>query len=41
VAPYINWIYVFHAWGSSGMPQEDKNKLRAEADERLQLCQDR
>lgn len=41
VAPYINWVYFFHAWGSSGMPQEDKNKLRAEADERLQLCQDR
>lgn len=36
VAPYINWIYFFHAWGSSHMPQQDKVRLQAEAMERLQ-----
>ena len=36
VAPYVNWIYFFHAWGTSGMPQQDKNRLKAEAEKRLQ-----
>ena len=36
VAPYINWIYFFHAWGTSNMPQQDKAHLQAEAEERLQ-----
>ena len=35
VAPYINWIYFFHAWGSSSMPLTDRQQLQAEATERL------
>ena len=35
VAPYINWIYFFHAWGMSGKPQQEKERLQAEAEERL------
>ena len=41
VTPYINWIYFFHAWGSSGMPQQDRNALKAEAEERLRRWADR
>jgi cobalamin-dependent methionine synthase I len=40
VAPYINWIYFFHAWGTSNMPQQDKALLKAEAEERLQHYSD-
>ena len=36
VAPYINWIYFFHAWGGNGMTVHDRQHLRAEAEERLQ-----
>lgn len=32
VAPYINWLYFFHAWGLAGKPQGEKDKLRAEAE---------
>ena len=32
VAPYINWIYFFHAWGLSGKPQQEKDRLQAEAE---------
>lgn len=35
VATYINWIYFFHAWGSSSMPLTDRQQLQAEATERL------
>lgn len=35
VAPYINWIYFFHAWGGSRMPLQEKQRLQAEAEERL------
>lgn len=35
VAPYINWIYFFHAWGSSQMPQQDRAQLQHEAEGRL------
>ena len=35
VAPYINWIYFFHAWGSSSMPLTDRQQLQSEATERL------
>lgn len=38
VIPYINWIYFFHAWGTSGMPQQDKERLKAEAENCLQAC---
>ena len=41
VAPYVNWIYFFHAWGGSGMPQTDKQRLQAEAEERLTCHADR
>ncbi len=35
VAPYINWIYFFHAWGTAHMPPLDKAQLQAEAEQRL------
>ena len=41
VVPYINWIYFFHAWGTHAMPQHDKQRLKAEAEERLQRYADR
>ena len=41
VAPYINWIYFFHAWGSSQMAQPDRRQLQAEAEERLCRYADR
>ena len=41
VAPYINWIYFFHAWGSSQMPQQGREELQAEAEERLRRYADR
>ena len=41
VSPYINWIYFFHAWGTSGMPQQDKERLKAEAEHCLQAHADR
>ena len=30
--PYINWLYFYHAWGLSGKPQAEKDKMRKEAD---------
>lgn len=41
VAPYVNWIYFFHAWGTAGMPQQDKRRLQAEGEERLRCFADR
>jgi len=41
VAPYINWIYFFHAWGSSQLPQQGREELQAEAEERLHRYADR
>ena len=35
VAPYINWIYFFHAWGANGMPPTERQQLQAEAEQRL------
>lgn len=35
VEPYINWLYFYHAWGLSGKPQSEKDKLRREADDML------
>ncbi len=35
VAPYINWAYFYHAWGMSGKPEDEKAKLRQEAEEAL------
>lgn len=33
VEPYINWLYFYHAWGLSGKPKTEREKLRKEADE--------
>lgn len=38
--PYINWLYFYHAWGLSGKPKEEKNKLRQEAEQMLKSWQD-
>ncbi len=35
VAPYINWIYFFYAWGANGMPRAERRQLQAEAEQRL------
>lgn len=35
VAPYINWIYFFHAWQMSDKPEEAKLSLRKEAEAML------
>ncbi len=35
VAPYINWLYFFHAWGMSGKPEKERQRLQGEAEERL------
>ena len=35
VAPYINWVYFYHAWGMGGQSDAEKAKLRQEADENL------
>lgn len=32
ITPYINWLYFFHAWGLNGKPQEEKDRLRKEAE---------
>lgn len=39
--PYINWLYFFHAWGLSGKPQEQKDRLRDEACAMLDLFEQR
>ena len=31
VVPYINWLYFYHAWGLSGKPKADKEKIKQEA----------
>lgn len=36
VAPYINWIYFFHAWGLSGKPAAEKQSLRKDAENMLE-----
>ena len=41
VAPYINWIYFFHAWNMSSKPEDEQQQLRREAEERLEKCNDR
>lgn len=41
VAPYINWVYFYHAWGMSGKPEADRQKLREEAEVALRQCQGR
>lgn len=41
IAPYINWAYFYHAWGMSGKPDAEKQKLRQEADDALHQMEDR
>lgn len=41
VAPYINWAYFFFAWGMHDKPDEEKQKLRQEAEAALVNCQGR
>ena len=35
VAPYINWVYFYYAWGMHDKPDEEKQKLRQEAEAAL------
>jgi len=35
VRPYINWIYFYYAWGMTDKPKNEKQKLRDDAEERL------
>ena len=39
--PYINWLYFYHAWGLSGKPQAEKDKMRKEADLMLDVLDSR
>ncbi len=39
--PYINWLYFYFAWGLSGKPQEEKDKLKVEADAMLDIFETR
>ena len=39
--PYINWLYFYFAWGLSGRPQEEKDRLKAEADAMLDIFEAR
>ena len=41
LTPYINWLYFYFAWGLSGKPQEEKDKLKAEADAMLDIFEAR
>ena len=31
LVPYINWLYFYHAWGLSGKPQAEKERMQREA----------
>lgn len=35
VAPYINWMYFYFAWGLSGKSEAEKARLRGDADDML------
>ena len=39
IEPYINWLYFFHAWGLSGKPQAEKERMQHEALELLHSWQ--
>ena len=41
IEPYINWLYFYHAWGLSGKPRCDKEKMRQEALDMLASWEDR
>ena len=41
IASYINWVYFYHAWGMSGKPETEIQKLRQEAETALMECEGR
>ncbi len=41
VAPYINWDYFFYAWGMHGQVEAEKQNLRREAEQKLDVLQGR
>lgn len=41
VVPFINWLYFYHAWGMSGKPLAEKQRLRGEASAMMQSWQGR
>ena len=41
VRGYINWLYFYHAWGVLKAPAGERERLRAEAEERLDTYQGR
>lgn len=41
VEPYINWLYFYHAWGLSGKPEAEKQRIRSEALDLLHQWQGR
>ncbi|MEE3446008.1 MAG: vitamin B12 dependent-methionine synthase activation domain-containing protein [Prevotella sp.] len=41
IVPYINWVYFYYAWGIHSRPEAEQQKLRQEAEEALQLIEDR
>ena len=32
VAPYVNWLYFYHAWQMGGKRREEREELRADAE---------
>ena len=41
VAPYIDWLYFFHAWGLSGKPETVKQQLMDDARDMLAVMENR
>lgn len=41
IRSYINWLYFDHAWGLSGKPDTEKQKLRSEAERLMDESEDR
>lgn len=41
LAPYINWLYFYHAWGVSGAPAEERATLKSDAEAMLAQCDGR
>ena len=37
IRPYISWLYFYHTWGMSGKPADEKEKLRKDAEEMLDM----
>ena len=37
IEPYINWLYFYHAWGLSGKPREEKEKMKAFANTEIRI----